>query len=49
MCVADVVLSLRFGNTDFDMKLIEIPEEDQGFWWSWELEHSAKSQKMSLS
>ena len=26
-----------------------IPQENEGFWWSWGLEHSAKSQKMSLS
>ena len=30
-------------------KNIEIPQENQGFWWSWGLRHRAGSQKMSLS
>ena len=40
----ELKLSLSMGR-----KINEIHEEKQGFWWSWGLEHSADSQKMSLS
>ena len=30
-------------------KMQGIPQENEGFWWSWGLRHRAKSQKMSLS
>ena len=40
----ELKLSLSIGR-----KTQGIPKENQGFWWSWVLEHSVKSQKMSLS
>ena len=40
----ELKLSLSMGR-----KIIEIPQENQGFWWSWGLIHRANSQKMSLS
>ena len=40
----ELKLSLSMGR-----KIIEILEENDGFWWSWGARHQAISQKMSLS
>ena len=39
----ELKLSLNMGR-----KIIEIPQENKGFWWSWGLEHQADSQNLSL-
>ncbi len=40
----ELKLSLSMGR-----EIIEIPQENPGFWWSWGWWHQAGSQKMSLS